>query len=307
MAAANYLPEVLETTEAERLATGFIFTEGPLWHPQGWWYFVDIRQNKLLRVTPGKAVEVVRADTLGGNGTTFDLQGRLILCEGDGRLVTRMAADGKVETLVDRYKGGRFNRPNDVICHSNGCLYFTDPDKRRPYHEREIPGPAGENNLWDGACVYRLAPDGTLSVLALCEYPNGLALSPDERTLYVANTRSSMYVHAIKLDAAGLMVARSIFADMNEDLGPGIPDGLKVDSIGRVYCTGPGGIWVFAPDGKRIGIIKWPEQAVNFAFGGPDLRTLLCCAHTSVYSLRVKVPGNPHPWYLRSRPERERA
>ena len=155
-----------------------------------------------------------------------------------------MGADGKVETLVDNYKGGRFNRPNDVICHSNGCLYFTDPDKRRPYHEREIPGPAGEDNLWDGAGVYRLAPDGSLSVLALCEYPNGLALSPDERTMYVANTRSSKYIHAIKLDAAGNMVGRSIFADLNEGTEPGIPDGLKVDSIGRVYCTGPGGIWV---------------------------------------------------------------
>ena len=144
MAAANYLPDVLETTEAERLATGFIFTEGPLWHPDGYWYFVDIRQNKLLRMTPGKAPEVVRDNTLGGNGTTFDLQGRLILCEGDGRIVTRMGADGKVETLAERYQGGRFNRPNDVICHSNGSLYFTDPDKRRPYHEREIPGREGD-------------------------------------------------------------------------------------------------------------------------------------------------------------------
>jgi len=296
MPAANYLPDVLETTEAERLATGFIFTEGPLWHPDGYWYFVDIRQNKLFRMVPGKTPEVVRT-TIGGNGTTFDLQGRLIVCEGDDRRVTRMGADGRVESLVDSYKGGRFNRPNDVICHSNGCLYFTDPDKRRPYHQREIPGPEGDNDLWDGACVYRVAPDGELSVLAHCEYPNGLALSPDERTMYVANTRSSKYIHAIALDAAGSMVGRSIFADMNLGTEPGIPDGLKVDSIGRVYCTGPGGIWVMTPDGEQVGIIKWPEQAVNFAFGGPDLRTLLCCAHTSVYTLRVKVPGNPHPWY----------
>ena len=141
-------------------------------------------------------------------------------------------------------------------------------------------------------------PDSAISVLAYCEYPNGLAFSPDERTLYVANTRSSMYIHAIELDATGNMARRRIFADMNEGTAPGIPDGLKVDSRGRVYCTGPGGIWVFDPDGKRVGIIRFPEQAVNFAFGGPDLRTLVCCAHTSVYSLRVKVPGNPHPWYV---------
>jgi gluconolactonase len=296
MAAANYLPEVLETTEAERVATGFVFTEGPLWHPDDFWYFVDLRPNRLHRIKIGQPVELVRT-TEGGNGTTFDLQGRLIVCEGDGRKVTRMGADGKVETLVDRYKGGRFNRPNDVVCHSNGCIYFTDPEKRRPYHEREIPGREGDNNLWDSAAVYRLAPDGNLSVLAHCEYPNGLALSPDERTMYVANTRSSKYVHAIKLDTAGHMVSRSIFADANEGTEPGIPDGLKVDSIGRVYTTAPGGIWVWNPDGKRVGIIRFPEQSVNFAFGGPDMRTLFCCAHTSVYTLRVKVPGNPHPWY----------
>jgi gluconolactonase len=286
---ANYLPDVLETTEPERLATGFIFTEGPLWHPEGWWYFVDLRRNRLHRLIAGKEPELVRT-TVGG---------RLIVCEGDDRKLTRMGPDGTVETLVDNYRGGRFNRPNDVICHSNGCIYFTDPDKRRPYHEREIPGPAGDNNLWDGACVYRLAPDGELSVLAHCEYPNGLALSPDERTMYVANTRSSQYIHAIRLDASGRMIGRGIFADLNEGDEPGIPDGLKVDSAGRVYCTGPGGIWVMEPDGRCIGIIRWPEQAVNFAFGGPDLRTLFCCAHTSVYTLRVKVPGNPHPWYRR--------
>ena len=239
MPIANDLPELLETTEPERLATGFIFTEGPLWHPDGYWYFVDLRRNQLLRLTPGQQPELVRT-TIGGNGTTFDLQGRLIVCEGDDRRLTRMGPDGKVEFLVDNYKGGRFNRPNDVVCHSNGCLYFTDPDKRRPYHEREIPGPAGEDNLWDGARVYRLTPDGGLSVLANCEYPNGLALSPDERTMYVANTRSSQYIHAIRLDAAGNMVGRSIFADLNEGSELGIPDGLKVDSIGRVYCTGPG-------------------------------------------------------------------
>ena len=292
----NDLPEVLETTEPERLATGFIFTEGPSWHPDGFWYFVDIRRNHLFRMVPGQKPELVR-ETNGGNGTTFDLQGRLINCEGEGRRLTRQEHDGSVGVLVDNFKGRRFAKPNDAICHSNGCIYFTDPDKRVPYGEREVPGPEGENNLWDGAGVYRLTPAGELSMLALCEYPNGLALSPDERTLYVANTRSSKYIHAIHLDGAGLMTGRRIFADLNEDLGPGIPDGTMVDQLGRVFCTGPGGIWVNNPDGSRVGIIKWPEQAVSLAFGGPDLRTLICTAHTSVYTLRVKVPGNPHPWY----------
>jgi len=293
---ANYLPDVLETAEVERLATGFIFTEGPLWHPDGYWFFVDLRRNRLHRMTPGKAPELYR-ETAGGNGTTFDLDGRLVICEGDARRLSRVGANGKLETIVDKFQGGRFNRPNDVVCRSDGSLYFTDPDKRVPYSKREIPGPDGIDNLWDGARVYRVAPGGAINVLALCEYPNGLAFSPDERTLYVANTRSTKYIHALELDAAGNLARRRIFADMSEGTEPGAPDGLKVDSQGRVYCTGPGGIWVFAPDGKRIGIIRFPEQAVNFAFGGPDGKMLFCCAHTSVYSLRVKVPGNPHPWH----------
>src|SRR5262245_24924275 len=120
---ANYLPEVLETTEAERLATGFVFTEGPLWHPDDYWYFVDIRQNKLFRMAPSRRPEVVRSDTQGGNGTTFDLEGRLILCEGDGRIVSRMGRDGKPEILADRYKGGRLPRPNAGSCPSQGRPY----------------------------------------------------------------------------------------------------------------------------------------------------------------------------------------
>ena len=301
MPAVNHLPDILETTQAERLATGFIFTEGPLWHPDGYYYFVDIRTNSLYRLTPGKAAELV-TKTNGGNGTTFDLQGRLIMCEGGGRRVVRVSPDGKIEPLVERFMGGRFNRPNDVVCRSDGSIFFTDPNKRVPYTEREIPPPAGIDNLWDGACVYHVAPDGAISVLAHCEYPNGLAFSPNERTLYVANTRSSKYIHAIEVDAAGKMVRRRIFADMNAGDEPGIPDGMKVDTLGRVFCTGPGGIWVLSPDGKHIGTIKFPEQAVNFAFGGADLRTLFCCAYTSVYTLRVKVPGQPHPWYrLRAR------
>jgi len=296
MTEARTLHDILETTVAERLATGFVFTEGPLWHPDGFYYFADYRLGKLYRISPGKAAEFIR-DTAGGNGTTFDLQGRLIQCEGKSRRLTRTGHDGMVETLVDRFNGRRLNVPNDVICRSDGSLYFTDPDKRLPYVEREIPGPEGDDKLWDGASVYRLKTDGTMSRFALCEYPNGLAFSPDERTLYVANTRSSKYIHAFDVDPDGNMLRRRIFADLNEGDQPGIPDGLKVDAQGHVFCTGPGGIWVFASDGRRIGIIEFPEQAVNFTFGGSDLKTLCCCAHTSIYTLRLKNPGQPHPWY----------
>ena len=281
------LSSILETTEAQRVATGFVFTEGPLWHPEGFYYFVDVRSSVLYRMTPGRAPEVVRDKTGGGNGTTFDLQGRLILCEGENRRVTRTASDGRIEVLMDRYEGKRLNRPNDVVCKSDGSIYFTDPGLRVPLAERELPH----------AGVYRVAPDGTTNLVADFEYPNGLAFSPDERFLYVANTRWAQYIHVLELDNSGTMVRRRIFADMSSDEKEGVPDGMKVDVEGRVYCTGPGGTWVFAPDGTRLGVIRTPEVPANLAFGGPDLRTLFFTARTSVYTLRVKTPGQPHPWY----------
>ena len=286
---ADALSKILDSTEAERLATGFVFTEGPLWHPDGFYYFVDIRRSLLFRLSPGRAAEIVRENTGGGNGTTFDLQGRLVLCEGDNRRVTRTSADGGIEVLMDRFEGKRLNRPNDVVCRSDGSIYFTDPGLRVPLAERELPS----------AGVYRVKPDGSASLVVDCEYPNGLAFSPDERTLYVANTRWTQYIHAVELDASGAMVRRRIFADMSSDETDGVPDGMKVDVEGRVYCTGPGGTWVFAPDGEKLGIIRTPEVPANLAFGGPDLRTLFFTARTSVYTMRVKVPGQPHPWYRR--------
>ena len=235
--------------------------------------------------------------TVGGNGMTFDLQGRIIHCEGEARNVTRTELDGTVTTLVDRFMGGRFNRPNDVICHSDGSLYFTDPSMRRPFSEREVPGPEGEDGVWAGAQVYRVAPDDSISAVVTVEYPNGLALAPDEKTLYIANTRSNQYVHAIDIEVDGTYIRRRIFCDFSgEEIG--FPDGMKVDSAGRVFCTGPGGIWVVEPDGTHIGTIRFPEQAINMAFGGDDLCTLFVTARTSVYTVRVKTAGQPHPFYL---------
>jgi gluconolactonase len=283
------LSEILETTEAERLATGFEFTEGPLWHPDGFYYFVDIRRSTLHRLTPGRTPETVRSDSGEGNGTTFDLQGRLVICEGGNRRVTRWSSDTQSEVLMDRWEGKRLNRPNDVVCKSDGSIWFTDPGLRVPVAERELPS----------AAVYRVMADGTKSLVVECEYPNGLAFSPDERILYIANTRFAQYIHAVELDGSGNVVRRRIFADMSSDETDGVPDGMKVDTLGRVFCTGPGGTWVFAPDGRRLGIIRTPEVPANLAFGGPDLKTLFLTARTSVYALRVRTPGQPHPWYRR--------
>jgi gluconolactonase len=276
--------------DAQRLDTGFTFTEGPLYHPDGFYYFVDVRESKFYRIKPGEKAELLRENTGEGNGTTFDPQGRLIQCEGGNRRVTRWPADGTFassDVLMDRFDGKRLSRPNDVVCKSDGSVYFTNPGLRIPLGEREL----------DPSAVYRIMPDGSNKHVADFEYPNGLAFSPDERVLYVANTRHAAYIHRIELDSAGNMVRRSIFADMSSDEKIGVPDGMKVDVQGNVYCTGPGGTWVYAADGTHIGTIKTPEVPANLAFGGPDMKTLFFTAHTSVYSMRVKVAGLPgHPF-----------
>ena len=280
------LSDILRTTSPEQVATGFRFTEGPLWHPDGFFYFVDLFSNVLYRMTLGEKPEKVR-DTLAGNGTTFDLQGRLLNCEGSGRRLTRTEHDGTVTTLIDRFEGKRLNRPNDVICASDGSIYFTDPDLLVPLAEREMGYGA----------IYRIAPDGTTTQLARFEYPNGLALSRDERTLFVANSRYTQYIHAVELDSKGKMTRRRIFADMSAEATNGVPDGMKLDEAGRVFCTGAGGIWVFEPDGRRIGLIETPEICANINFIGANLRTLLLTASTSLYTIQLKTPGLPHPWY----------
>jgi gluconolactonase len=276
--------------DAQRLDTGFTFTEGPLYHPDGFYYFVDVRESKFYRIKPGEKAELLRENTGEGNGTTFDPQGRLIQCEGGNRRVTRWPADGTFassDVLMDRFDGKRLSRPNDVVCKSDGSVYFTNPGLRIPLGEREL----------DPSAVYRIMPDGSNKHVADFEYPNGLAFSPDERVLYVANTRQAAYIHRIELDSAGNMVRRSIFGDMSSDEKIGVPDGMKVDVQGNVYCTGPGGTWVYAADGTHIGTIKTPEVPANLAFGGPDMKTLFFTAHTSVYSMRVKVAGLPgHPF-----------
>ena len=281
------LDTVLETTAAERPATGFVFTEGPLWHPDGFYYFADVRASKFYRLRLGQAPETVRSNTGEGNGTTFDLEGRLVICEGGNRRLTRWSDDSHSEVLIDRYEGRRINRPNDVCCKSDGSIWFTDPGLRIALPDKELAHSG----------VYAVAPNGGVRLVAEFEYPNGLAFSPDEHTLYVANTRHAQYIHAIELDSAGNMVRRRIFADMSSEETDGVPDGMKVDEAGHVYCTGPGGTWVFAPDGSRLGIIRTPEIPANLAFGGPDLKTIFFTARNSVYTLRAKIPGQPHPWY----------
>ena len=174
----NALADLLEQQAPAQWGTGYKFAEGPLWDPQGHFYFADVRDNALYKLVPGSAPVLARR-TENGNGTCFDLRGRVIQCEGQRKRLTAWdPSTGEVSVFVDQAEGKRLNRPNDVICRSDGSILFTDPDKRIPVNERELE-----------ASVWRVAPDGGVHLVAHCEYPNGLAFSPDEQRLYVANTR----------------------------------------------------------------------------------------------------------------------
>ena len=240
---------------------------------------------------------MVREDTGEGNGCTLDRQGRLLMCEGAAhRRVTRMEADGTLTPIAERWDGKRFNKPNDVICRTDGTIYFTDPQLRLPEAERE----------YDFAGVFRISPDGQITVATDgCEYPNGLAFSPDESVLYVAISRESQVcfeeqekglvcehrkIRAFDVAADGTLSNNRVFASM-ASAEVGVPDGMKVDTLGRIFCTGSGGIWVFEPDGTHLGIIRGPEVPRNIAFGGPDFRTIYTTPGVSLYSFRVKTPG----------------
>ena len=285
---ADNLDQIVESSTAECLATGFVFTEGPLWHPEGYWLFVDVRREPgaIFKLVPGGQPEIYREPSNGSNGLTFDLEGRLVMCEGDGRRMSRREQDGSITALAEQWDGKRLNRPNDVVCHSDGSIYFTNPGGRVPAEEREI----------DFSGVHRIAPDGTVTAaITDTEYPNGLAFSPDETVLYVTNTREKMYIAAYDVMPDGSASNGRVFADMTSDESDGVPDGMKVDSVGNVYSTGPGGCWVFDPEGNHLGIIRLPEIPANCAWGGPDNRTMFFTARTSVYTLRMQNAGIS-PW-----------
>ena len=277
------LDEVLASNDTYLVATGFQFTEGPLWRSDGSLLFVDIRTSTIHRVIPGRQPETFRDNSGGSNGLTFDLSGRLVMCEGDNRRITRMEPDGSITVLADHWDGKRLHRPNDIVCKSDGSLYFTNPNGRIPPEEREI----------DFSGVHRIASDGSVTaVLGDTQYPNGLAFSPDESRLYVANTRDAMQINVYDVNADGTVSNGRLFADMSSEEPDGVPDGMKVDAQGRVYCTGPGGCWVFDPDGSHLGIIRLPEIPANCAWGGHENSTMYFTARTSVYSISMKTRGS---------------
>src|SRR5215469_1856026 len=292
---APELERIVSTSERiEYLADGYGGAqgpaEGPLWWKEGGYLlFSDIHNNRRMKYQPGAGVSLVQEPTNRANGLTRDLQGRLIACEHDSRRVTRQELDGSTTVVANSFQGRRLNRPNDVVVKSDGCIYFTDP----------WTSPAAPEQ-WDltFAGVYRVTPDlGTLSLL-IDDFviPNGIAFSPDESVLYVNDSRRG-HIRAFDVMPNGMLAKQSdrVFADLRGSK-PGVPDGMKVDSAGNVYCGGSGGIWILDPQGKKLGhIVHGQPATTNIAFGGDGWKTLYFTSRVHLGSVNLKVAGIPVP------------
>ena len=276
------LRDLIPEQEPALIAEGFQFTEGPAWHPEGGLLFSDIPADTIYRYLPGGRPEPYIAPSRQANGLTFDRQGRLLACEHGGRQVSRQAADGTMQPLVGHYAGKPLNSPNDLVVHSGGSVFFTDP----PYGIDPEPGEQGFNG------VYRLDPDGGLALLnRTMNRPNGLAFSLDESVLYVADSRNrNVLAFPVKADLS--LGEPSVLVAM-DTAEPGGPDGMKLDRQGNLYVAGPGGLWIVTPSGEHLGTIPLPQLPANLCFGGPDYRTLYITARTALYSLAVNVAGMP--------------
>lgn len=264
--------------------------EGPLWwHEGGYLLFSDIHNNRRMKYAPGEGVSVFREPTHRANGLTRDLKGRLVACEHDLRRVTRLEPDGELTVIANSFQGRRLNRPNDVVVKSDGCIYFTDP----------WTSPSAQQQ-WDltFAGVYRVTADlGTITLLVDdFVLPNGLAFSPDESVLYVNDTRRG-HIRAFDVLPHGTLARQydRVFADLRGS-EPGVPDGMKVDTEGNVYCGGAGGLWIMDRTGKKLGRIVHGESATtNLAFGGDDWKTLFFTSRSHLGSVRLNVAGMPVP------------
>lgn len=278
---------IAENAAVEAIGSGFCFTEGPVWDAtHGCLHFSDIPASVIHQWRPDTGLSVFRSPSGKSNGLTRDREGRLIVCEHAGRRVSRIERDGSTAVIASHYQGRRLNSPNDAVVKSDGVIYFTDP----PYGLNPTFGIAEYPEL-DFAGVYRVGSDGKeITVVAADCTPNGLAFSPDEKRLYVADTEEN-HVRVYSVASDGSLFGGRVFAQMSGS--PLAPDGIKVDRDGHVFVTGAGGVWVFDPGGARLGIIPVPELPANLAWGEPDWSTLFITARTSVYRVRTKTTGLP--------------
>ena len=280
----------------EILGSGYDIGEGPLWwHEEGFLLFSEVRGNKRWMWSPDGGLTLVKEQTNNANGLTRDPLGRLVICEGGAHRVIRIELDDSITVLASEYHGLPLNRPNDVVVKSDGSIYFTDPG-----------GPSPDTSL-DFSGVYRISPGLETINLLVRDYvlPNGLAFSPDEKILYVNDSqgllvnddifRSIGYIDAFDVRANGMLANRRRFCDLRGEQS-GIPDGIKVDIEGNIYCTGPGGIWVMDPVGTHLGtILTEVEHTTNIAWGGGDWKTMFITTPTTVARIQLKISGLPVP------------
>jgi gluconolactonase len=302
MATQAHSPAMSELIEldadVERLGTGFTFTEGPLWNPEGFLLFSDMPGDVRRRWTPDDGVTEVANPSNKGNGMTFDLEGRLLVCEHVTSSLVRMHPDGtgkEREVLASHFEGKELNSPNDVVVKSDGTIYFTDPTYGR------MPGFGIEREQelsFQG--VYRIAPGGGDPQLVVDDFgqPNGLCFSTDEKLLYINDTENRN-IRSFDVEADGSLSGGRVVAG---EIGTGdievgdLVDGMKLDERGNIWVTGPGGVCVFDPEGTQIGTVEVPEPVGNLNWGGPDWNVLFIPASTSVYRVQCKVSGNRLPY-----------
>lgn len=283
--------------KVEKVVGGFGFTEGPVWVRAGFLLFSDIPNNTIFKWHPRHGIseflkpsgyygsDAPPGSHSGSNGLTLDLQYRLIICEHGNRRLTRLEKDGSLTVLANQYQGKRLNSPNDVVRKSDGAIYFTDP----PYGLLKRDLDPGKELPFNGVyCLFR----GELQLLYdQLTRPNGLAFSPDEKCLYVANSDPEKKIWMrFEVAADGRLSSPEVFYDASRTLSEGVPDGLKVDRWGNLYCTGPGGIWIFSPAGVHLGTIAFPEVPANCNWGDEG-KTLYVTARTSVYRLGLNIAG----------------
>jgi gluconolactonase len=265
----------------ETVATGFGFTEGPVWDPSGFVYVSDEEINKIYRVYPdGRKEELISLGDPDGN--TYDLNQKLLDCASVLRAIIRIRPDGKYQVLADHFEGQKFNSPNDLVIGPDGAIYFTDPTLDLPQGEKqEIP--------FQG--VYRLDDKGQVRLLTKdLTQPNGLAFSPDGKKFYVDDS-AERNIRVYDFQPDGSLSNGRIFGSEAGPQKGGVPDGMKVDRSGNLFVTGPEGIWVWSPDGKHLGTIVMPEQPANLTWGDSDYGTLYITATKSVYKLRTNSKG----------------
>ena len=298
----------------ETAAEGFGFTEGPVWMKGGYLLFTDIPGNVIYKLQDGNAsIYMLHAGyngpdmwryggmndnaydksdpryeefpMIGADGLTRDVQGRLIIATFAGRSIVRIEKNGKRTVLADNYNGKKFSGPNDVVVKSDGSIYFTDTFGGLRLRAKDPKVELPYNGL------YRWK-QGKVTLLLKDEMPNlnGLAFSPDEKYLYL-NGSGDNYVNRYEVRPDGTITNGKLFFDMRADKDPGVADGMRVDTKGNIYETGPGGIWIVSPEGKHVGTITPPQRCINLAFGDADKKTLYMASHTAIYKVRVEVPG----------------